>query len=71
MKITESEGEMTIEKINWFEKAAQAWCHESTKHVDMIPELAMVFALMLKKQHDRLTAELHKLIGGEWIKEEE
>jgi hypothetical protein len=49
---------MNIEKINWFEKAAQAWCHESTKHVDMIPELAMVFALMLKEQHDRLTAEL-------------
>jgi len=49
--------------INWFGKAAQAWCHESTKHLDMIPELAMVFALILKEQHDLLTAALAEKEG--------
>jgi hypothetical protein len=29
------------------QKAAQAWCQESTKHLDMIPELAEAFSEIL------------------------
>ena len=29
------------------EQAAQAWCRPETEHLEMIPELALVFAEML------------------------
>ena len=36
---------MTTEKS--LHKAAQAWCKPTTEHLEMIPELAEVFAEML------------------------
>jgi hypothetical protein len=39
------------------EKAAQAWCKESTKHLVMIPELAEEFAKILDEQKTENTNE--------------
>ena len=37
-------------------RAAQAWCEPETQHLEMIPELAMVFAKIL----DEATPVVHK-----------
>ena len=49
------------------EKAAQAWCKESTKNIVMIPELAEAFAEIINEIHSQ--AWLGNATTGELLNE--
>ena len=41
--------------------AAQAWCDKTTEHITMIPELAEVFAAILKSERQKVVDRFKEL----------